>query len=501
MAHDNLQQLVQWGTETHGLTDMAPLLEKVLQMTVSLVGAERGFYVVRKADGLTFKASTVDPRERNPRSWQFAESIVEEAFRTGELQHLIDASGMIEAVSMGIRSVLAIPLHGRDGVIAVVYTDWRMDVDRPRPETRGLVETFASQAAQAIINCQISLDSASQARQLEMLNNLAKTVSTTLVLTSVLDLVAEFTLKLTGSDRVFVLLSENGEHLRCHLARDRGGLVLTDSGEKVSSSITQRVLSTLEAECVLDTRGHAQFQAQQSILDLNLRSVMCVPLTVNQEALGVLYVDSQVVVNAFTDKDLDLLKAIASQASVAIQNAKLYERATVDGLTRLFVRSYFEQKLGVEVRRAVRYGSEMSVLMMDIDHFKKFNDTYGHSTGDDVLRLVADVIRANIREELDVAARFGGEEMLVLMPETDLEGAMIVAERLRVAIATTPLPGPDGSILSVNVSIGVAAVPDHATTPVELVELADQALYHSKRNGRNRVSSATLIVTPEPTPS
>jgi diguanylate cyclase (GGDEF)-like protein len=501
LAHDNLQQLVQWGTETHGATDLVPLLETVVQMTVTLLGAERGFYVVRHEAGLTFRASTVDPRERNPRAWQFVESAVHEAFRTGELQILSDASTLREAAAVGVCSLAAVPLRDRAGaVFAVVYADWRVAVPTERPGTVELLGTFASQAAQAIHNCQIAVDSADQSHRLEMLNNLARTVSTTLVLASVLDLVADFTLKLTKADRVFVLLSETGDHLRCHLARDRHGNVLTES-EKVSGSITQRVLATQEAECVLDTHGHATLQAQQSILDLNLRSVMCVPLTVSQDALGVLYVDSQVVVNAFSERDLDFLKAIASQAAVAIQNAKLYERATVDALTRLFVRSYFEQKLGVELRRSLRYGSSLSVLMMDIDHFKKFNDTYGHATGDDVLRLVAEVIRENIRE-LDVPARFGGEEMLVLMPETDLEGAMVVAERLRLAIASTPLPGPDGATLSVNVSIGVATVPDHASTPVELVELADQALYVSKRSGRNRVTSASaLAASPEPAPS
>ncbi|MBO9541677.1 diguanylate cyclase [bacterium] len=351
-----------------------------------------------------------------------------------------------------------------------------------------LVEARKAQAVQAQTNLRLDAEREAHARQLEMLNTLARTVSTTLVLAEVIDNVVDFTLKLTGADRCFILLTEDGEQLRFHHAKDRAGNVLTDSGEKVSGSITQRVLATLEAECVLDTKDHAQFQAQQSILDLNLRTVMCVPLMVKQEPLGVLYVDSQAVVNAFGPRDLDLLQAIASQASVAIQNAKLYERATVDGLTRLFVRSYFEQRLASEVRRAQRYGSSLSLAMMDIDHFKKFNDTYGHATGDDVLRLVAAVIKEQIRESVDIPGRFGGEEMLVLMPETDEEGAMVLAERLREAIASTDLTGPKGEILHVNVSIGVSTFGAYAKTPVELVEFADQALYASKRNGRNRVT-------------
>lgn len=488
----SLQHLIRFTSESHEASELLPLLDATVSFVVKLVETDRVFLLLEEDGKLRIKASTLDFRDRNPRNWQYSESIVDAVFREGISRYAPDTFGEVDisrsVADLQIRSVLCVPLlyHGKP--LGVIYAD-RKTARKPFSEPEKiLVETLAGQAAHAVMSVQLRSESLEHSRQLEMLNNLARTVSTTLVLSEVLDLVVDFTLKLTSSDRAFILLTDDGEVLHCKLARDRRGIELTESGAQISGSITQRVLNTLEAECVLDTHNHEQLQTQQSILDLNLRTVMCVPLMVKQEPLGVLYVDSQAVVNAFTSRDLDLLKAIASQASVAIQNARLYERATVDGLTRLYVRSYFEQRLSSELRRTLRYGGDVSVMMMDIDHFKKFNDSYGHSTGDEVLKLVARVIMDGIREELDIPGRFGGEEMLVLMPETGTQGAMVLAERLRHAIASTELPGPNGEILHVQVSIGVASAPGHAKTAIELVEFADQALYRSKRGGRNQVT-------------
>jgi diguanylate cyclase (GGDEF)-like protein len=127
-------------------------------------------------------------------------------------------------------------------------------------------------------------------------------------------------------------------------------------------------------------------------------------------------------------------------------------------------------------------------MMMDIDHFKKFNDTYGHAVGDEVLRHVAALVKNNVRQEVDIPARYGGEEIVVLLPETDTVGASIFAERIRKAVdeALLSAEGHDG--LHVTISIGIATFPTHADNSLKLMEYADQALYASKRGGRNRVS-------------
>ncbi|MBF0501222.1 MAG: CHASE2 domain-containing protein [Candidatus Riflebacteria bacterium] len=176
-------------------------------------------------------------------------------------------------------------------------------------------------------------------------------------------------------------------------------------------------------------------------------------------------------------------------AATALENARLYNLATVDILTHLYVRQYFQIQIEQELKRAKRYGHNLALLMTDIDHFKHFNDSYGHQQGDIVLREVATVVKKSLRE-IDIAARYGGEEFCVVLPETSLDGALIVAERIRRNIETMPISRFEsrGEPLRVTISIGVCAVPEHdVNIPDDMVKLADQALYQAKGKGRNRV--------------
>jgi diguanylate cyclase (GGDEF)-like protein len=323
-----------------------------------------------------------------------------------------------------------------------------------------------------------------------MLYQLSSSVTSTLVMSEVLDLVLKLSLEITQAERGFLFLVDEHGELKGESARHaHGPLDARVDGELVSQSILRRVLESGEAVCVEDARDDDVLRHQKSIQDLNLRTVMAVPLAVKQRAFGVLYVDSRLVVNTFTDRDLELLKAIASHASVALENARLYDLATVDRLTKLFFRSHFEQRMREELARAQRHGHDVSLLMMDIDHFKKFNDTYGHAVGDLVLAHVAGVIRQNLRQECDVPCRYGGEEMVVLLPETDAAGAAVFAERIRQAIDETRLPVEGHGDLHVTISIGTAGYPHDADSGLSLMERADQALYASKRGGRNRVTA------------
>ncbi len=203
-------------------------------------------------------------------------------------------------------------------------------------------------------------------------------------------------------------------------------------------------------------------------------------------------------IGAFTEDDKDALMSMAVTAGASIENARLYEQATVDGLTRLFIRRHFDQKLADEMGRAQRNGLPLSLLLVDIDKFKTFNDTYGHQTGDQVLRSVAQLFARNVRDDIDIAARYGGEEMTAILPETDIDEAMRVAERIRKAVESHAVPGPDGTLLQVTISIGVAVFPHHAAEGERLVAAADAALYDSKHNGRNRVTLCSQTIDPQP---
>ena len=491
-----LEILNRFTTETQGITDYEVLLERMVALVASLLDADSGLLLLpNERDELTIRSTyNLEPSK----ALAFSRSIAESSFRSGTTTFIADALGGSDfstqrsVMDLQIRAALSVPLRVHDRVLGVIYVDRQTVHHGFTEEDKKLVEAIALQAAQSLDNARLLAETRTKARQMEMLNHLARSVSTSLVLAEVLSKIGQAALELTGADRAMILMrGEAG--LTCKVAYDKSGPLDAET-VTFSQTVGLQVLATGEPFCDLDTQANAELQAQRSIMALDLRTILCVPLLTRDQSIGVLYVDSKEVVGAFGAQDLDLLTAIASQASIAITNAQLYERATVDGLTRLYVRSFFEQRLTQEVSRALRYGEQVSVLMMDVDHFKKFNDTYGHAVGDLVLKLVADVIRKTIRQDIDIPARFGGEEMLVLMPDTGVEGAMVLAERVRAAIEGAGLPH-DGNLLQVKVSVGVSTAPQHGKTTADLIEAADAALYHSKRNGRNQVTLFTPGMT------
>jgi diguanylate cyclase (GGDEF)-like protein len=203
--------------------------------------------------------------------------------------------------------------------------------------------------------------------------------------------------------------------------------------------------------------------------------------------VGVLEVHSRRE-RAYDEHLLSVLTTVAQQAAVAIENARHHRMATVDSLTGLFLREYFFRRAQEEHKRARRYRGVFSVLMIDLDRLKSLNDRFGHLAADRYLQALGEVIRTRLRAA-DLACRFGGDEFCLLLPETDAEGAAVMAERLRGAIARMALSGDnEAGILQTTASIGVAVFPDDDTGELSgLLRRADQALYSAKRRGRNRV--------------
>ena len=199
---------------------------------------------------------------------------------------------------------------------------------------------------------------------------------------------------------------------------------------------------------------------------------------------------------AFTGEERELLAYLAAQGAASIENVMLHERAehqaATDALTGLANRRQFEERLLAEVDRTRRFPAPLGLMMIDIDHFKKVNDRHGHQAGDDVLRAVAATLAACARD-VDVAARYGGEELAVLLPGADVAGAIAAAERVRKAVETldTRVVDAAGEPVHVTVSLGVAALGEGPVDGDELVAQADAALYRAKRAGRNRTEAAT----------
>jgi diguanylate cyclase (GGDEF)-like protein len=216
--------------------------------------------------------------------------------------------------------------------------------------------------------------------------------------------------------------------------------------------------------------------------DEHVKNIVCFPFRVKNDIRGVFNLTNRK--KKWDLKILEIAKLIIDQGIISIDNARLYEMAITDGLTGLYIHRFFQIRLSEELLRAQKNNISLSLVMFDIDHFKKFNDKYGHQTGDRVLETVSEVIRENIRKGIDTAARYGGEEFAVIIPETDCHGAYAFAERLREKISKKELYFEDKRLF-VNVSLGVASYPVHAKTKTDIICKADNALYYSKEHGRN----------------
>ena len=228
--------------------------------------------------------------------------------------------------------------------------------------------------------------------------------------------------------------------------------------------------------------------------ELDIPAVKVLPLLWKGYGIGAIVLGGKQN-SSFDDDGLEMIKVVGDHAAMAIANAQMYERmeqlATTDGLTGLTNHRAFQEHMDDMLRRGRRYQRPVSIALTDIDHFKAINDTHGHPVGDKVLSRVAQVLLHNARCT-DVVARYGGEEFAVVMEETDIEGARLIAERIRQSIEAEVFAGTGGNF-GCTLSLGIATFPADGDTKAELIAAADKALYAAKNNGRNQTKCATEI--------
>lgn len=254
-------------------------------------------------------------------------------------------------------------------------------------------------------------------------------------------------------------------------------------GEGIAGHVAASGEAVLCNEPLLDARFKPyHFQS----MDHGLQNVLCLPLKVDQTVLGVISLDNKP--GGFLQADLEQVQDSANQVAIAIKNAELYELSITDGMTGLYIRRYFQDMLEQELKRSQRFQMRTSLIMFDIDFFKRFNDTYGHLAGDFVIKKVASLVGGSIRDGVDTPARYGGEEFAIIMPDTDLSGALHVAERLRESVENSEFIYEQQSF-KVTISVGCAEFPHQAENRDDLIEKADIALYASKHKGRNRATA------------
>jgi diguanylate cyclase (GGDEF)-like protein len=262
--------------------------------------------------------------------------------------------------------------------------------------------------------------------------------------------------------------------------------------------ISGYVFETGGALLIEDVEKDDRFQ-RQNHERYYTNSAISAPLQAHGTVMGVINVNNKKNHRNYSRGDLRLIEAIAGHAAVALRNAQLYEEtlelAKRDSLTGLANHGHFWSTLEIEIDRASRYEREVSLVMVDIDHFKAYNDRHGHMAGDDALVEVARNIVRTSRNH-DFAARYGGEEFVIILPETGKTGGVVVAEKLRKSIAARIFA--DKKCGNLTISAGVSTFPHDAHSAASLVESADSRLYIAKDRGRNIVCSSRRTSAPRP---
>ncbi len=325
-----------------------------------------------------------------------------------------------------------------------------------------------------------------RSRELRILNTIGREINSSLDPEMVFAQISRHLLRILDAPHLFLSLYHKTPHESYVEYVAREGLVQPRPERALGQGFTSWVIESRRPLLVHDHEvDRDSLPCAPVILGPDVHSIMSTPLVFNGEAIGVLCVESPRP-GAYTVDHLSVFGTISQQAAVALENARNFQMATVDQLTRLYLRDFFYRKLSEEQARARRYGSTFTVMMLDLDSFKEINDRLGHLAGDRYLQRVGEAIRETMRAA-DIPCRYGGEEFCILLPETDLGGATRIAERIRARVAKLEAHAGEES-LRATISVGIAAYPaDYPGTIQGLIEKADQALYLAKQSGRDRV--------------
>ena len=388
-----------------------------------------------------------------------------------------------------VRSFLAVPVLEHGHFRAVLCAD-RLE-DRPfTPQEEELLRNSTSHILRSVENERIFVQLERSKREQEILYRGSRALSTARNQDAVMEVGLATAAEIASHD--FAAITEYQTEGRRHIVRraigekalDFQGLRFRDN-----ASLTAMVVKNRH---YLPYRG--EFDAKQQVLFTKkarlkgMESLLVLPLVVREEPIGTLIVAAKAE-QAFATSARETLQALANQLAVAMANARavrlLEEKATTDGLTGCLNKRAFLAEMEQKILAAQRFRRKLSLIVTDLDHFKAVNDTYGHASGDRVLRELGRVLR-RVKRETDLVARFGGEEFCVLCEETDARGARLLAERVREELENTEVATELGP-LKVTASLGVATFPDDASTAEALFAQGDKALYEAKSRGRNQV--------------
>jgi diguanylate cyclase (GGDEF)-like protein len=334
-----------------------------------------------------------------------------------------------------------------------------------------------------------------EAGEIAVFHELGKALTSSLqldqVLRTIMEKIDEFLRPDTWS---LLLVDEAKQELYFELAVGKGAQALKDVRIKMGQGIAGWVAQNAKPVMAPDVSQDARFFPKvDEKTEMETRSIVAVPVRYRDHCLGVIELINCVGQDGFQERDLALLEALADFAAIALENARhvkrIHELTITDDCTNLYNARHMDFILETEVYRSQRHGYEFSLLFIDLDHFKKVNDTHGHLIGSKLLAEVGQELKSACRR-IDFAFRYGGDEFVIVLPQTPKESAFVVAQRLHKLIGETTWLSSEGLDIHFTASVGVAAYPSDAKSKVELLHLADEAMYLVKNTTRNGVAAA-----------
>jgi diguanylate cyclase (GGDEF)-like protein len=401
--------------------------------------------------------------------------------------------------SQPIQSWLGIPIFSGEEIIGFINLD-SIEPDHFNEQDEQSAEAFANQVSTALENSRLFSEAQRQIKEKTIINEIMETISITMNLKDLLEMVYQQINKFIDTNQFIVAtFEEEKQEWRVVYSR-RNGELEDSAAYKVTDGFSGYAIQQRETLFLKNLAEVKDFTRRTGRLNLlsEPHSAIFVPLIVSDKVVGVMGTQNNQKDDAYSQADFSLFYSISTQISMAIENARLFARmetmAITDILTGIYNRRHFFALAEKEFARAFRYHTDLSIIMLDIDHFKRVNDDFGHRSGDQVLQILAKNCSAVLRKP-DIFGRYGGEEFAILLPETNSNDASIVAERIRRTIEEIEISSSKGMI-HITASLGLAGITEPCSTSVEaLLDCADQALYVAKQSGRNRVHifSQTLI--------
>jgi len=389
-----------------------------------------------------------------------------------------------------------VPLMNRGELVAVLAMSERRDRKLYAVEDIDLLEFIAAKVAASMEKEYSHEQLREQDEEITLVNRLTAIITSSMSIQMIFEGFAQELKKVVDIDWATIALIDGNELYFMALSSTIGSAWQPEERIPLEGTATELACRERQAVYEPDLKRHHRFWTWESHVKQGISSVVYLPLSVTDRIIGSLILASRKP-NAYNRRQIELLEKVALQIAAPVENAQLYaqleQRSRIDVLTGLFNRRHFEEQLKEEVSRHSRYGNEFSISMLDLDNFKSYNDAYGHPAGDILLSQIGKIIKSSIRN-VDQAFRYGGDEFVVILPQTARGDAYVVAERVRAQIAEEM----EKRAIAVTCSIGLASYPADGVVADELVDVADNALYHAKRTGGNRIFLSSDILPKAP---